>query len=97
MSGEPRPPQPPTSLFELLWYIKRYEASIFVRVMERGRWFTQPLATLSPFKWAYEVARFVRQFGKSGWIPSRIREPDEIARDDKEKTNGEVSEKAGDR
>lgn len=69
-----RPPESPTSLAEWLWYVRRYEHGIYVRVQRAdGRWGNASLAELSPEEWGKHVARWLDE----GGLPCRVLEEGE--------------------
>lgn len=73
MSEPNRPPDKPQALDEWLWYVRRYEATIYVREQIDGKWQSVALSTLPPERWAHHVARWLDK----GMVPCRVRETEE--------------------
>jgi len=73
MTDTNRPPDNPQSLEDWLWYVRRYETTIFVREQIDGKWQSPALSTLPPERWAYHVARWMDR----GMVPCRVREAEE--------------------
>ena len=67
------PPKEPVDLAEWLWYVKRYEDSIFVRELVDDRWETVALSSLGPREWGNHLAKWL----EGGHLPVRILEPHE--------------------
>lgn len=61
----------PRNLWEYLWYVKAYEADIYVRELVEEKWDSVALSELRPDRWAYHVSNWA----KNGVIPARIRKP----------------------
>ena len=51
----------PDTLEIWLAYVRQYEADIFVREQINGKWEAVSLASLSPERWAYWVARWLKE------------------------------------
>lgn len=67
------PPAEPQNLAEWLWYVRRYESGIFVRVRRDERWQSLSLAQLTPQEWGEQVGDMLER----GVLPVRLLEPQE--------------------
>ncbi len=63
------PPDEPTTLYEWLWRLKRYQDGIFVRERIEGHFRNVALSQLPPDRWAYWVARWLDENA----LPMRIK------------------------
>ena len=71
------PPDEPVNIAEWLWRVKQYVGSIYVRELVNGYWKTVALNSLSPEKWAAQVARML----EARILPTRLRHEEEMGTD----------------
>lgn len=81
------PPKEPKTLFEFLWYLKRWEDGIYVKVKRNDKDKILALVELNPKEWAEKVSEFIEY----GAIPSRVLENWEVLQ---KKFSKEVIEEA---
>lgn len=78
-----KPPKEPSTLLELLWYVKYYDKHIFVRAQDKtGKWGNVRLADLDPKAWAEKMDAFLAR----GILPVRVRTSEEMEEDEQAQT-----------
>lgn len=69
-----REPPEEVRLIDFLYYIRRYQDGIYVRVQVDGRWTNAALSELNASQWAEYINRWLAE----GVWPLRVREPQEM-------------------